>query len=116
MLKWEEIYKLKNTKILEDSNVLMFLHGDCDWICTDFGHSIGSKKIDRFVMKPLQQHPYGKEFGSAPSVLEVMIINKEELEENFELQLGRNFMEEQREYDRKVNWEDFKNDEEDKDY
>lgn len=107
MLKWEEVYKLKDTKMLEDSSVLMYLHKDCDWICTEFGHSLHSKKIDRLVMQPLQQHPYGKEFGSAPSVMEALIIDMEELEEIFELQVGRNYLAEQREYDRRVNRGDF---------
>lgn len=92
--KWNTIFKLK-TKT--NSTADIFLEGD--WICTDFGFMIDGCKDMIFVMQPLQIHPYGKDFGFAPTGLSCYMVTKEDLHKIFKVQEDKTYREIQKKYE-----------------
>lgn len=90
--KWESIFKLVKT-----SDKIASAYSTCDWICTEFATDMGTGK-PRYVLKPLQKHPFGEEFGLSPSEVTCYIVTRKQLEDNFEVQVGRNYWEEQQKY------------------
>lgn len=91
--KWNTIFKL-----VKHSNSTADLYRGCDWICTDYAQSLISEK-QILVMHPLQTHPYGKDFGCAPTGLSGYSVTESQLNEFFQIQEGRSYVDEQSKYE-----------------
>lgn len=89
--KWNTIFRLK-----AKTNTTADIYNQCDWLCVDFGFNTKSELM--LIMHPLQTHPYGKEFGLAPSPLSCYIFTESEGFEYFEILTDKTYKEIQKQF------------------
>lgn len=89
--KWNTILQLK-----EETHTTADLYFECYWLCVEFG--LNTKSELMFIMHPLQVHPYGKEFGFAPSSLSCYIFTGSEILKYFDIKKDKTYKEIQKNF------------------